>query len=516
MAFINWLMTKLNKEPAKTKQTPYINYVISGYTEKHAGVDVNFDSAMRHADVYTAIKIIAESISSIPMELYRIDGSGVKEKVSAGNRYRKILCEKPNDYMTSQELIEYLITALLLRGNSFLHIVENNLGTLMELVPLRYFNAVNLEMDTHGIPYATWATNDAKTMTSYAPLYKDNLFHIKLQTVDGFRGLSPIYQMAENIGVAIAEKRHTSKTFENGARLSGVLSTEDTLDEDAAGRLNDNWNAAYGGPNNTGKVAVLEHGLKYESITMSNHDAQLLELMNFSREQIAAMYRLPVQMLNSTDAQTYNNVEQNQLQFLKGCLMPLITRLEHNFNLILPDNLIVKFDTTQFTRGDISTQATVAESLIKNGIISHEESREMFDYAPNNDDGTFVIQSNNYTWGKWSELEEMKAMEREQQSVALDGSKIANDVAKNPPPPQQAAQGDKKVKNAQIHADLMTLTPAQIGSVINYLRSLNLPDPTGPAHDVQDGIDSINDIIDSIPLLTPQQLQEIQRMLNAF
>ncbi|ETZ11797.1 portal protein [Vibrio parahaemolyticus M0605] len=208
----------------------------------------------------------------------------------------------------------------------------------------------------------------------------------------------------------MAAQRHEAKIFENGTRLSGVLSTEDTLDDEAIERLQASWNGAYGGTDNAGKVAVLEHGLQYTNITMTNQDAQLLEMLCFSREQIAAAFRVPVHMLNDTTAQTMNNVEQNNLHFLKNTLMPIIIKLENAYNKLLPSSMVVRFDTRQFVRGDIRTQAEVAEILIKNRIISHEESREMFDLAPANESDLFVIQSNNYVWG--TKKDSMKLSER--------------------------------------------------------------------------------------------------------
>ncbi len=423
MGLFNWF-SKDEPVVAETKAiTPYIDAILSNSGQDYAGVNVTYSAAMRQADVYTCIRIIAESIGQIPLCLYREDGT----KVSRGNRWYKTFCEMPNDYMTRQEMIEYLVTVLLIRGQAFLDISKRNrLGDVMELIPLRYFDTVDLNMNTEGIPYARWVTNNGQSKTSYPPFHKDDLFDVKLQTLDGYRGISPIRTQAEQVGSGIAAMRHVAKVFENGARLSGVLSTDDVLTEESAQRISTSWNSAYGGTDNAGKVAVLEAGLAYTNVTMSNQDAQLLELLQFSRGQIAAMFKVPSHMLNDNSAATFNNVEQNNLQFLKHTLMPIITKLEANLNKLIPETMYLKFDTTQFTRGDIKTQAEVAEALIKSGIISHEESREMFDLSPQNEDDQFVIESNNYTWGKWSEIEELKAMQREQQAVALEGSKIAN------------------------------------------------------------------------------------------
>lgn len=411
---------KRNKEkPAKKSVNPYIDSKLNRSSTSHAGVDVNYNSAMRQADVYTCTKIISESIGMIPLKLYR-DRNGVPEEVKGGTRENRIFCSTPNDYMTTQELVEHLVTVLLLRGQAFLDVKRNSLGSIQALYPLRHFNSVNLAMNSDGLPYATWVTNDGESKTTYPPFYEDGLFDVKLQSLNGYTGITPISLMAEQIGTGIATQRHNAKIFENGTRLSGILSTDGVLDDEGIERIAGSWGTAYGGTDNAGKVAILEQGLQYTQITMTNQDAQLIELLGFSREQIAAAFRVPVHMLNDTSAQTMNNVEQNNLQFLKSSLMPTIIKLENALTRMLPDSLSVKFDTSAYVRGDVKTQAEVAEILLKNRIISHEESRQMFDKPPADSAHTFVIQSNNYIWGTESDASTRTALMLDAARLGID------------------------------------------------------------------------------------------------
>jgi HK97 family phage portal protein len=426
MAIFN-LFSKRNREaapeePSEKSVNPYIDSKLNSKGQSHAGVEVNYNSAMRQSDVYTCVKIISESIGMIPLKVYR-EREGVMEEVSRGTRENRIFCQTPNDYMSSQEMIEHLVTVLLLRGHAFLDVQKNSLGTIKSLSPLRHFDSVGLTMNTSGIPFAKWVTNLGEMKTSFPPFHNDGLFDIKLASLNGYEGISPIRMMAEQIGTGIATQRHTAKIFENGTRLSGILSTEDSLDTEAIERIAESWQGAYGGTDNAGKVAILESGLGYTPITMTNQDAQLLEMLCFSREQISAAYRVPVHMLNDTTAQTMNNVEQNNLQFLKSSLMPIMIKIENGFNRLLPDNMEIKFDTKSFVRGDIKTQAEVAEVMIKNRIISHEESRVMFDLSPSNPEHTFVIQSNNYVWGNAAAAEEQANLSLEATRAAIDASK---------------------------------------------------------------------------------------------
>jgi len=422
MGLLSWF--RKGQETSQKSVNPYIDSILNNSGTQYAGVDVNYSSAMRQADVYTCVKIISESIGMIPMKLYRYR-DGVRSEVSKGARENKIFCQSPNDYMTSQEMVEHLVTVLMLRGHAFLDVHRNALGSVQQLLPMRYLDAVNLAMDTSGVPVARWVTNTGKPKTSLPPFHENGLFDMKLQSINGYTGLSPIRMMAEQIGTGIATQRHNAKIFENGTRLSGILTTDDTLDDTSIERIAESWQSAYGGTDNAGKVAILEGGLSYTGITMTNQDAQLIEMLGFSREQIASAFRVPVHMLNDTSAQTMNNVEQNNLQFLKTTLMPTLIKLENALGKLLPDNMEIRFDTAAFVRGDIKTQTEVVEMMIKNRVISHEESREMFDLPPADPEHTFVIQSNNYVWGTDADAKELAA-------VSLEATRLGITTAKKP------------------------------------------------------------------------------------
>jgi HK97 family phage portal protein len=443
MAIFKMFRKNKPQEPKEKSINPYVDAKLNSKGTSHAGVEVNYNSAMRQADVYTCVKIISESIGMIPLKLYR-ERNNVMEEVSRGTRESRIFCKTPNDYMTSQELVEHLVTVALLRGHTFLEVQKNSLGNVKAIVPMRHFDSVNITMNTSGIPFANWVTNGGQMITSFPPFCDTGLLDIKLQSLNGYTGISPISMLAEQIGTGIATQRHTAKIFENGTRLSGILSTDDTLDDESIDRIAESWQGAYGGTDNAGKVAVLEGGLQYTNITMTNQDAQLLEMLCFSREQIASAFRVPVHMLNDTTAQTMNNVEQNNLHFLKSSLMPTMIKIENAFNRVLPENMEIKFDTKSFVRGDIKTQAEVAEVLIKNRIISHEESRVMFDMSPSNPEHTFVIQSNNYVWGNAAAAEEQASLSMEATRAAIDASKEPKEDPENDPEKEEDNDNSKE------------------------------------------------------------------------
>lgn len=242
MGLLNWLF-KSSKEPQSKSINPYIDAQLKAEGSRHAGVNVTYNTAMRQADVYTCVRILSESIGMIPMKLYR-QKNGILEEVSQTTREFKIFCQNPNGFMTSQELNEHLVTALMLRGHAFLEVCKNSLGGVSELLPMRYLEHASIGLTTDGVPMARWVDHKGNVQTALPPFADEGLLDIKLQSLNGFQGISPIALMAEQIGTAMAAQRHEAKIFENGTRLSGVLSTEDTLDDEAIERLQASWNGA--------------------------------------------------------------------------------------------------------------------------------------------------------------------------------------------------------------------------------------------------------------------------------
>lgn len=404
--------------------------------QEHAGVDVNYTTAMKFVDVYTCVRIKSESVGQLPLKLYRKDSKGVKRQIHSG-REHKIFTLQPNEYQTWQEFIETYVTVIEIIGNFYAEIKRNRYGNVYEIVPFRYQNNVSENMDANGQVYYTYATNDGKGKISKRTYASKDILHIKLNNTDGFRGLSPITQAAQELGLAMAGSNHAASLFKNGARPSAVLQTDQTFgdDDNAVARLRKTWHDAHGGSANSGKTAILEAGLKYQSVQMSSVDAQLLEHSKFSREKIASIFRIPSHMLNAADSMKYNSIEHNNTGFFRDALMPLVTKLENNLNLILPDNHVVSMDETQFVRGDRKTQVETSSAILKVGLCSIDEGRAMLDLPPleNGDGEMFAIVTNNITFGRHSEIEEDKVLNRRKLMAEVLS---AERDAKEPPKPE--------------------------------------------------------------------------------
>lgn len=375
-----------------------------------SGVSVDIDSALRHQDVYTCVRIKSESIGQLPMVLYRLNSNGQRVKITSGREY-KIFTQQPNSYQTWQEFIEMYVTAMELRGNFYAEIKRNKYNNVYEILPFKSQTSVSVNMDLAGRVYYNYVTNDSKSGQSVRTYNNNQILHIKGNSLDGFIGLSPISYTAAAIGNAIAGENHAASIMKNGARPSGILSTDEAFgdDEAAVARLRKQWADMHQGSTNSGNTAILEYGMKYQAITMTAVDTQLIEQRKMSREQIASIFRVPIHMLNAASGMKYNSIEHNNASFFRDSLMPLVTKLENNINLILPENHIIKVDEKQFVRGDRKAQVDNVVTEIKSGLMSVNEGRDELGHELIEGGDVFAVATNNLTFGRWSDLEKIQA-----------------------------------------------------------------------------------------------------------
>lgn len=432
MGIKSWIAGRLTLE--KKYYNPYSDdsFFNQSYNKQIAGVDVNYTTAMQHQDVYTCVRIKAEAVGQLPINLYRVQDT-IKYKINSG-REHKIFTQQPNSYQTWQEFMEMYVTAMELRGNFYAEIKRNRFGSVYEIIPFKNQMGVSVNMDARGQVYYTYVTNDAKSGQSMRTYQNNQILHIKMNSVNGFMGMSPISHTAKSIASAISGEEHANSLFKNGARPSGVLSTEQSFgdDEEAVERLRKQWHDMHSGADNTGKTAVLEYGMEYTPITMSAVDAQLIEQRKLSREQIASIFRVPIHMLNAASSMKYNTIEQNNTGFFRDALMPLITKLENNVNQLLPSNHVIKLDEKQFVRGDRKSQVTNITAEIKSGLCSINEGRVELGREPVDGGDVFAVATNNLTFSTWDKLEEVQNQMGNTGNQPVGSESEDSDTADNP------------------------------------------------------------------------------------
>ncbi len=339
---------------------------------------------MQNTAVYACVRTIAESIASLPLHLYQFRNGG-KEKAIDHSLY-SLLHDAPNNEMTSFAFRENLIVQLLLRGNCYSYITRtlSGRGAVKELYPLAA-SQMSVERNDDGELIYRYRRYDEKNPNFKEKgeiiLRQDEVLHVAGLGFDGIIGYSPIAMAKNAIGLSIACEDFGSNFFANGARPSGILKTPTLIKNPE--KLRESWQSMYGGAN-AGKVAILEEGMSYESISIPPEDAQFLQTRKFQIAEIARIFRVPLHFLNELDHATFSNIEEQSREFVIYTLTPWIARLEQAFNkaLLLPSEkkkYFIKFNLSGLLRGNYSSRMQGYAVGRQNGWLSANDIRELED-----------------------------------------------------------------------------------------------------------------------------------------
>ena len=351
-----------------------------------SGKNVNEFTAMQTTAVYACVRILSETLASLPLQLYRYTPGG-KERVYDHPLYH-ILHDEPNPEMTSFIFRETLMSHLLIWGNAYAQIIRDRLGRVQGLYPLRPDKMTVCRDESGQIYYIYIKTSDENPAIKpygQVPLRKDEVLHIPGLGFDGLVGYSPIAMARNAVGMTMACEEYGASFFANGASPSGVLEHPGVLKDPA--KVRDSWNAVYQGSANVHKVAVLEEGMKYQQIGIPPEEAQFLETRKFQLNEIARLYRIPPHMIGDLEKSSFNNIEQQSMEFVKYTLDPWVIRWEQAMQkaLFLPEEkkqYFLKFNVNGLMRGDYESRMTGYSIGRQNGWLSANDIREMEDMNP--------------------------------------------------------------------------------------------------------------------------------------
>ena len=377
-AMFNFLR-RHHKEPPEKKMTSADLVEALGLSSfSSSGQMVTVDRAMQVATVYACVRILAESIAQLPAKIYKRNNENGNDILSNGPLWQ--LVQFPNSWQNSFEFFEYAMLCLCLRGNFFA--VKNvRRGEVIELLPLRP-DAVSVQRENWELFYTyTDATGRSQTVGS------DAILHIRGFSLDGIIGLSPIAYMRNSIGLAMSTEAHGARVFKNGGRPGGVLTHPGKLSDEALRHLEMSWSAAHGGEN-SGGTAILEEGLTYAPIAMTNEDAQYLEARQFQRTEICSIFRIPPHMIGDLTKSSFSNITQQSLEFVKYSVLPWCKRIETAIWRSLltekqrADGVYIEFLLDGLERADIKTRYESYQIAINSGILSSNECRKLENRNP--------------------------------------------------------------------------------------------------------------------------------------
>ena len=348
-----------------------------GY-ESNSGQRVTTNSAMQQLVVFNCVRVLAESMGMLPCQLLK--KTDRVRLPATGHRLYPLITMAPNSYMTAQEFWELLVACLCLRGNFYAYKVSA-LGNVGELLPLNPDIVTPKLKDDWTVEYTVNFKSGTKVLT------QDEIWHVRLFTLDGLNGLNPIAYARQALGLGQAMDAHAAKLFTNGAVTSGVLRTEQELSPEAFDRLKTEFQGEHMGVANAYKPMILEMGLDWKPISLSAQDTQFIESKKLTEAQICGLFRVPPHLVASMEKMTLNNIEHMGMSFVNYSLVPIMTRIEHRIQVGLlneKDRLThyAKFNAGALMRGDLKGRYESYGKGIQWGILSPNDCRELEDENP--------------------------------------------------------------------------------------------------------------------------------------
>ena len=362
-----------DKPKDSVSAAPFFYFGTSG-----AGKAVTAQSAIQLSTVYACVRVIAETIASLPVGVYKRTDEGVK-KASEHSLYH-LVHDEPNHEMTSFVYRETMLTHLLLWGNSYSQIIRNGKNAVLELYPLLP-DHMDVDRDQHGVLQYTYTTSEGKMVR----IRTQDVLHIPGLGFDGIMGYSPIALERNAIGLGIASEEYGSKFFSNGARPSGILTHPNTVKDPK--RVRESWNAAYGGSSNANRVAILEEGMEFKPLSIPNNEAQFLETRKFQVDEICRIFRVPPHLVGNLEHATFSNIEHQSIDFAVHTIRPWLVRIEQAMNRVLfteqeKEHYFVQFNIDGLMRGDYKSRMEGYAIARQNGWMSANDIRELENQNP--------------------------------------------------------------------------------------------------------------------------------------
>jgi len=328
------------------------------------------DKALTLTAVWCAIRLLAESVSSLPISVFTKQANGDKLEDSKSPIYNLVKF-KPNYYQNKITFFEFIMLSICTEGNSYVQIVRNNSGTPVQLICLSP-SSVTVVVNNNELFYQ---------VDGGSVLDSSDVLHFKTITDDGVTGLSPIDQCAKALNWGVSLEEFGSTFFSNGAKPSSILQTDRALSDTALQRLKTSFNNNYGKLKNSNSTIVLEEGLTFKPISISPEQAQFLSSRQFSIEEVARIFNVPPHMLKDLSKSSFNNIEMQSREFVTYTLMPYITRIEQEMNLKLfrtneLGKTFIEFNVNGLLRGDVKSRTEAYKTAITNGYMSINEVRQ--------------------------------------------------------------------------------------------------------------------------------------------
>jgi HK97 family phage portal protein len=357
------------------------------WTGKSAtGINIGQNSALNSPAVMAATTMLAEDVAKLPWAPMRTADDGSKSE--AKDHFLYDLLQEPNQWMNGLELREMMQVGLILRGNAYALIKRNGRGRPVALYP---WNADRIQIWI-GAGGDIFYRPSAFDMHEFAILEQfpqlipaSDVLHIRGFSLNGLLGASRISLAKEAIALGLAQEQQAVRWMGNGAKPSGMLTTDQKLTEPAAKRLATDFRENFVGLANSGKMIVGEQGLKFIPFSMTSADLEFIASRAFQLQEVARIFRIPPHMMGELSRSTNNNISQQAQEYVNYTLTGYTNRwrakLSSTFGL-RHENISIEFDFRDLTQADMTTRMNYWRTAVMSMIAKPDEARVDFGWKP--------------------------------------------------------------------------------------------------------------------------------------
>jgi len=335
---------------------------------------VNANTAQGVSAVYACVGAISETVASLPLILFKRDGED-RQRATDHPLY-SVLHDQANEHQTALEFREWMMAAVLLRGNAYAKIIRRYDGQVSALLPLSPDRVTVLRVgDGVGYEYTDHTGKVERLLSS-------EVLHLRHRLGDdGVLGVSPITAAKSVIELAISERDHGVNTFKNATRLGGILKIPGKINPEQKASLAQSWSSQHGG-SNAGRTAILEYGTEFQPISMTLEDAEWIAARAFSVTEVARLFRCPPTVIGDLTHGNYSNSVEMARQFVTMTLRRHLVAWEQAISkqLLTPAGRRIYFAEHQvegLLRGDATNRADFYTKGIQAGWMLPSEARRL-------------------------------------------------------------------------------------------------------------------------------------------
>jgi HK97 family phage portal protein len=357
-----------------------LSEVLDGFVKTASGAKVTRNRVLGLSPVWRAIQLVSGDVAKLPLQVNRVEGATASPD-SSHPAYR-LLRRKPNRGQTPFVFKTQIVVHMLLKGNAYVY-VDRSGSRPVELVVLDPDSVEPVYYKDE--PWYLYQPADGPRRK----IHSADMLHFRGMSWNGLLGLGILGVCREELGSALATRDYSSRYFANNARPGGLIEVPGKLTDPANRNLRESWERLHKGLDNAHKIAILQEGAKYNPITPSAKDSQLLDARNFDARTVANLIGVPAHKLGDPSKVAYNSLDSENQSYYDDTLSRLLQCLSEEFEDKLltedekdRDSHNIRFLYREIQRADLAKQTAFVTSMCGKGLLTKNEGRAVFDYPP--------------------------------------------------------------------------------------------------------------------------------------